>query len=54
MTTARLLPANLCLVTTLSSDQCSQFERFLLQYVHIKIKDKQMGNIKVKIKIDWQ
>ena len=30
-----LLPANLCLVTLLSSEQCSQFERFRLQHAQM-------------------
>ena len=30
-----LLPANVCLVTLLSSEQCSQCERFRLQHVQI-------------------
>ena len=30
-----LQPANLCLVTLLSSEQCSQFQRLHLQQVHI-------------------
>ena len=30
-----LLPANLCLVSLLSSEQCSQFERFCLQPVQM-------------------
>ena len=30
-----LLLANLCLVTLISSDQCSQFERFRLQHIQI-------------------
>ena len=30
-----LLPADLCLVTLASSEQCSQFDNFRLQYVQI-------------------
>ena len=30
-----LLPANLCLVTLLSPEQCSLFERFWLQHVQM-------------------
>ena len=31
----RLLPAKMCLVTLLSSEQCLQFERFHLQHVQM-------------------
>ena len=31
-----LLPADLCLVTLLISEQCSQFERFRLRYYHVQ------------------
>jgi len=45
----RLLPANLCLVNLLSSEQCSQFERFLLQPIQMvnktcSVKTKLIGN----------
>ena len=30
-----LLPAHLCLVTLLSSEQCSQLKRFILQYIQM-------------------
>ena len=44
-----LLPANLCLITLLSSEQCSQFERFCLQHVQMvnktsRFKTKLIGN----------
>ena len=43
-----LLPANLCLGDLLSSEQCSQFERFRLQHVQINksssFKTKLIGN----------
>ena len=41
-----LLPANLCLVTLLSSKQCLQFERFRLQHVKMvnEFKKKLIGN----------
>ena len=44
-----LLLANLCLVTLLSSDECSQVERFLLQDFEIVKK-----TIQFQKKIDWQ
>ena len=44
-----LLAANLCLVTILSSEQCTQFERFRLELVQMvnktsKFKTKFIGN----------
>jgi len=30
-----LLPANLCLVTLLSLEQCPQFERFCMQHIQM-------------------
>jgi len=44
-----LLPANLCLITLLSSEYCSQFERFCLQHVQMikkisRFKTKFIGN----------
>ena len=41
-----LLPANLCLATLLSSEQCSQFEIFRLQ--HIQMANK-TSNFKTKL-----
>ena len=43
-----LLPANLCLVTLLRSEQCSQFKRFCLQH---RSNGKQ---IQFQNKRDWQ
>ena len=44
-----LLPANLCLVTLISLEQCSQFERFRLQHIQVinktcTFKTKLIGN----------
>ena len=35
MNVGGLLPANLCLVILLNSEQCSQFERFRLQHIQM-------------------
>ena len=43
-----LLPANLCLVDLLSSERCSQFERFPLQHVQTNTSSSFQN------KIDWQ
>ena len=41
-----LLPANVCLVTSLTSEQCLQFERFRMQ--HIQVVNKR-SNFKTKL-----
>ena len=43
-----LLPANLCLVTLLSSEQCSQFERFRPQDVQM-LNPNKSSNFKTKL-----
>ena len=49
MHTEGLLPANLCLITKLSSEQCLQFERLCLQHIQMinkrsSFKTKLIGN----------
>ena len=41
-----LLPANLCSVTLLSSEQCSQFNRFHSQYIQKVKQNTQFQNTK--------
>ena len=45
-----LLAINFCLVTLLSSEQCSQFERFRLQHVQMINKT---SSFKVKLIGNW-
>jgi len=46
VTTTSMLPANLCLVTLLCLEQCSQLERFHLQHIQIVSKT---SNCKTKL-----